>query len=91
MINIKPILTEKTLSLSKQGFYTFRVAKNLTKTQIKRVLKNVYSVDVIDIKTSNYKQSVRKNMYGKLVTNRGFKKAIVRLKDKQEIKLFNQK
>jgi len=91
MINIKPILTEKTLILAKQGFYTFRVSKNLTKNQIKKLLKSVYNVDVLNIKTLNYKQSVHKNMFGKLAKNRGFKKAIVKIAEKQEIKVFNQK
>jgi len=92
MILIKPLLTEKTISLAESGTFTFVVNQNASKTQIKSAIKSQFSVDPISINTSKLKkrqtQSRKTGHYQKI---KGSKKAYIALKPKQTIELFNLK
>lgn len=88
----KPIITEKSLSITKDNNYTFEVDKNATKDQIKVALKKMFQVDVIAIRTSIKKpKSVstgKRRLPGKTNT---IKKAIAQIKPGQTIKIFETK
>ena len=45
-IVIKPILTEKSYNLMQEGKYTFEVAKNATKPEIKDAIETIFKVKV---------------------------------------------
>ena len=84
-----PSLTEKAINLYGDRQYTFIVDRSLTKTQIKYVLENIFSVSIINISTLMLPPKTRR--VGKFVGKRTqYKKAFVKLKDGDTItELFN--
>lgn len=46
-----PVITEKYCRLIENNQYTFDVDSKLTKTQIKKIFKDVFQVDVISVNT----------------------------------------
>lgn len=87
---VKPVFTEKSYSLTGLDKFTFRVDRHATKGEIKRLVESLYEVNVISINTTTSKKSSSRSLRtGKYVKDRGYKKAIVRLKSGQKIKLFN--
>lgn len=85
----KPIISEKSMKLAKDGWYTFWVEKSARKPVIARAIEDQFGVNVVAIKTANFKnenktQRSRKGSF----TLRGFKKAVVALKKGQKIGLF---
>lgn len=85
---IKPVATEKSLGLAKNGKYTFWVNTDMDKTAIKKVVSNFFGVDVIGVRTVNFKSGRRRSMSGKFQNIKARKKAIVTLKSGQTIDLF---
>src|SRR5258708_1455691 len=83
-------MTEKSLKLTKNGGFTFWVPTNLTKTEIKKIIAQTFSVTVLHIKTLNYKARTKKNNKGKLQKIKAGKKAIVFLRDGEKIDLFEE-
>ncbi len=77
-IIIKPIITEKSMSLQGEGKYTFRVAKNANKIQIKQAVEELFDVQVASVNTMNVRGRAKR-----VGMSRGFtpawKKAIVTL------------
>jgi ribosomal protein L23 len=88
---IKPILTEKGLNEAKKGKYSFYVDPKLNKFQIKEMLSKLFGVHVTTVKTSNLKSSTKRDFKGKYRKIMGRKKAIVTLKAKENIDLFDTK
>ncbi len=86
----KPVFTEKSYGLTALDRFTFKVDRHATKTQIKKELEKLYSVNVVSVNTASAKSRVAKSgRTGKKMTEKGYKKAIVQLKSGQKIKLFN--
>ncbi len=85
-IIIAPVVTEKSASNNQNGIYTFKVAKNATKTQIKSLIERQFGVHVVKINTLNTKPKDRRvgKYTGKTKT---YKKAIVTLKDGETIEI----
>ena len=88
---IKPILTEKGLNEAKNGKFSFNVDPKLNKFQIKKLIEGLFSVHVTGIKTANYKSSFKKDYRGKTKKIAARKKAVVILKEKETIDLFDTK
>lgn len=86
-----PILTEKSLQLAKQGKYSFWVNRNLIKKEIKKLIGEIFSVNVTSVRTMNYKGGVKTNSKRRKITIRARKKAIVLLKEGEKIGLFETK
>ena len=80
----KPHITEKSTELNKIGKYVFIVEPSATKNEIKKALKKIYGVDVVNIQTVSRspKKKRFKNVRG---VQMGYKKAIVTLKEGQKI------
>lgn len=92
-ILIKPIITEKaTLDSEKNNRFTFLVAKQANKIQIKQAVEAAYGVSVLDVKTMNYgpKRSTRytKNGLQHAQTN-AYKKAVISLKEGDTIDFYS--
>ena len=87
-MKVTPILTEKSLKAAKDGVYSFWVLPSLGKYQIKKVIGDLFDVEVSWVKTMNYKKEVKKNYKGKKVTKPARKKALVSLKGDKKIDLF---
>lgn len=88
MSKLKPIFSEKSMDLAKNGFYSFWVNPSLTKSQIKSLVAKSFGVHPVAITTINYKKSKRRNMYGKMIMDKAAKKAIVSLQEKEKIGVF---
>ena len=81
----KPLVTEKSSVLKdKENKYTFVVDKDANKHQIKQAVETMFNVKVVDVHTANYAGKAKR-----MGRSEGFKsdwkKAIVKLKDGQEI------
>lgn len=90
-MNIKPVLTEKSLQAAQNGVYTFWVLPFYTKGKIREVVGSLFDVKVLKVRTQNYKKLVKKNMKGVIITKPARKKALVTLKDGKKIDIFNVK
>ena len=53
-IIIKPIITERSTTDSALGKYTFIVAPNATKTEVRQAVEQLFSVKVLKVNTTNY-------------------------------------
>lgn len=85
----KPVITEKSLKMAKDGLYTFVVDNLARKQTIARAIEKLFDVKVIKVKTVNLKDEIklqrgRRGYFKKS----GFRKAIVQLKEGQKITLF---
>lgn len=52
-IIIKPIVTERSMDLLGEGKYTFKVAKDATKSDIKNAVEELFNVQVTKVNTLN--------------------------------------
>lgn len=87
----KPVITEKSNKLSKEGIFTFLVAQSARKDEIKKAVESEFDVKVVSVKTVNYKEKSKSQRSRKgYFTVPGFKKAMILLKKGQKIGLFAQ-
>ncbi|WP_300409477.1 50S ribosomal protein L23 [Lagierella sp.] len=89
-IIIKPIITEASMDRMDQGVYTFKVARNANKSEIKKAIEVVFGegVKVAKVNTMTVPGKLKRmgQNQGKTPT---WKKAIVTLKpDSKEIEFF---
>ncbi len=84
-----PLISEKSMNLTKSGFYTFLVGSDATKQTVAKLVAEKFKVDVLNVRMINI--AGKKKMQR---TRRGFfqtaplKKAIVKVKKGQKIHLF---
>jgi len=83
---IKPVITEKSTSLSSLNKVVFKVNKTANKKIIKKNIEKIFKVNVIKVNIIN-KKNKTKITRGKRVKVKGYKKAIVTLKKGQSIDL----
>jgi large subunit ribosomal protein L23 len=86
-ILLKPVISEKSYGLIDEGKYTFIVAPDSNKTQIKIAVEQVFDVKVTSVNTIN-RQGKRKRTkagYGKRSDS---KRAIVSLAPGDRIEIF---
>ena len=83
---ISPQITEKSTALSEFNKVVFKVAKNVEKNAIKKIVEKMFKVNVTKINTINIKGKT-KLVKGKKSYKTGFKKAILTLKKGQSIDL----
>ena len=83
---IAPVITEKSAIQRENNVYTFKVAKDANKIQIKKAIEEAFGVKVVKVNTLNTKsKSKRVGRYtGK---TKAYKKAYVTLKDGDSIEL----
>jgi len=82
-IIIKPILSEKSFAGVKTKTYTFKVAKNATKPQIKNAVEEVFKVKVESVRTARYDGKPKKQGRTSGTTS-SWKKAFVQLTDESK-------
>ena len=85
-----PVMTEKSMRLTKSRGYTFLVSLDLNKFQIKKLIEKAFNVNVTNIKTVNSKTGVKRNARGTKQKIKATKKAIVFLKEGEKIDLFEE-
>ncbi len=85
---VKPIITEKSMGQLEDKKYTFQVAKNATKVQIRQAVEEVFGVKVKDVNTMNMTGKI-KRMGAHSGKRADWKKAIVTLtEDSKTIEFF---
>jgi len=83
---LMPVITEKSTSLSEMGKVVFKVNNDTNKASIKKSIEKIFKVNVIKVNIVNKKNRM-KNVRGRKVKIKGYKKAIVTLKKGQNIDL----
>ena len=82
-----PHITEKATDLAGKNQHVFKVWKKTNKVEIKKAIEDLYKVKVIDVKI--IKVPAKKRRFGKISGwKKGYKKAIVKIKEGQKIELF---
>ncbi|MDE6035131.1 MAG: 50S ribosomal protein L23 [Ruminococcus sp.] len=77
-IILKPVITERSMDNLQLGKYTFKVAKNATKPEIKKAVEKLFGVEVAKVTTMNVKGKLKRvGRYQGMTSS--WKKAIVTL------------
>jgi large subunit ribosomal protein L23 len=86
-ILLRPVVSEKSYGLLDEGKYTFVVAPDANKTQIKQAVEEVFRVKVTGVNTLNRQGKRRRTRFGwgKLADT---KRAIVTLAEGDRIDIF---
>lgn len=85
----RPIITEKSMAQAANGRYTFEVAKNASKGQIKKAVEDTFDVSVVSVNTMKIKgKKIRTGRMRRETEKKPSKKAIVELVSGQKIDLF---
>ena len=83
----RPLITEKSTDLQEDGRYSFEVATEATKHQIKWAVEEAFNVKVIKVNTMNVKGK-RKRFGPRVTLQKSWKKALVTLAPGQTITIF---
>ncbi len=84
-----PLITEKTTDLTVLNKYIFVVGKDANKNEVKKAIKSLYGVTVLDV--NMVKVPRKKRRRGRILGWRsGFKKAIVTIKEGDKIEITAQ-
>jgi large subunit ribosomal protein L23 len=75
-IIIKPVITEKSTGEAASGRYTFVVAPNATKTEIRQAVEKLFNVKVVQVNTANYDGKTKRQGVHQGLTP-SWKKAVV--------------
>lgn len=86
---VQPVITEKSLTLAGQGWFTFVVDRDSHKPEIAQAVKEAFKVHVTEVRTvtmTGKSKRVGKKRLEK--TGAIWKKALVKLKAGEKIDLF---
>ena len=75
-IIIAPVITEKSSNEIAEGKYTFKVAVNATKTDVKKACEELFGVKVTAVNVANYDGKLRRQRY-QIGSTPAIKKAIL--------------
>jgi large subunit ribosomal protein L23 len=84
---IRPVVSEKSYVLASADKYTFRVHANAHKTQIRQAVKELFDVDVVEVRTMTIKSKPKRRGHTPGRT-RAWKTAIVQVAPGQSIPIF---
>ena len=75
-IIIKPIVTERSTMDNSIGKYTFQVARDATKTEVRQAVEQLFNVKVVKVNTTNHDGKVKRQGVHSGKTS-SWKKAVV--------------
>ncbi len=85
---IKPVISERSMDIAQNKKYTFKVAVDANKTEVKHAIEEIFGVDVKKVNIMNMDGKV-KRMGRSVGKTAAYKKAIVTLTDSsKEIEFF---
>ena len=86
-IILRPVVSEKSYNLLDENKYTFVVAPDANKTEIKIAIEEIFGVKVLSVNTANRQGKSRRTRYGmgKTVDT---KRAIVTVAEGDRIDIF---
>jgi large subunit ribosomal protein L23 len=85
---VRPIMTERNTELMQGNRYTFEVAPNANKIQIKEAVETAFDVKVLAVNTLNVHRKTRRERTRLKGYRSGWKKAIVTLAQGDKIEIF---
>ena len=92
---LAPVVTEKTNAQAEEAnTYTFIVDGDANKIEIGKAIERLWDVTVVDVRTMRYSGKARRSFLGRMSRNpnkgrrAAFKKAVVRLKEGDQIELY---
>lgn len=85
---IRPVVTERSTQVADDlGAFTFIVAKDANKIEIRRAIETLFNVRVADVRTAVYRGKWRR--VGRSVGRRpAYKKAVVKLVEGERIDVY---
>ena len=87
-IILTPVISEQSMDVAADKKYTFKVATDANKTQVKLAVEEIFGVEVEKVNIMNYDGKV-KRMGRNVGRTAAYKKAIVTLTEKsKEIEFF---
>jgi len=86
-ILIAPVVSEKSYSLIEARKYCFRVHPDAHKTQIRQAVEELFEVKVVAVNVSQVQPKPKRRGAIK-GTKQGWKKAIVQVREGDEIQIF---
>ena len=86
-ILLAPVVSEKSYSHLPERKYTFRVHQDAHKTQIRQAVEQLFEVDVVDVKVLKVQAKPKRRGLVR-GTRPGWKKAVVKIREGQEIQIF---
>lgn len=87
---LKPVFTEKSTRLAKEGKYTFWVEPGSDKMGLKSLIGRLFGVHVTSIKTIKKAGEKGRTAKGKKFNKLASKKAIITIKDGEKIDIFEE-
>ncbi len=85
---IRPIITEKSMDMTADKKYTFKVAKDASKTEVRKAVEEIFGADVAKVNIMNV-NGKKKRLGRTFGTTSSYRKAIVTLTpDSKEIEIF---
>lgn len=83
----RPHVSEKASMLAEQNQYTFEVWPDANKFEVKKAVEDVYHIDVLSVRIINIPSKRRRR--GRIEGfKKGYKKAIVKIKEGQKIEVL---
>lgn len=87
-IILEPVISERSMDIVPQKKYTFKVAKDATKTEIKQAVEELFEVTVTKVTVTNY-EGKKKRMGRYEGRTPAYKKAVVTVSaDSKDIEFF---
>jgi large subunit ribosomal protein L23 len=87
-ILIRPVISEKSVAATERHNYTFAVARDANKFQIKAAVEAEFKVDVLGVRVLSVQPKQKRRGRKTLGTVPGWRKAIVTIAPGQKIELF---
>ena len=84
---LRPVISEKSYGLLDGNKYTFLVAPDANKTEIKIAIEKIFGVKVTDVNTLNRKGKRKRTKFG-YGTRNDTKRAVVSLAEGDRIEIF---
>lgn len=84
---LRPVVSEKSYNLLDEGKYTFIVAPDANKTEIKIAIEAIFNVRVTSVNTLNREGKTRRTRYG-IGKKVDTKRAIVTVAEGESIDIF---
>ena len=85
---LHPVISEKSVGETERNNYTFAVARDANKFQIKAAVEAEFKVTVLDVRVLTVKPKQKRRGRRQLGTVPGWRKAVVSIAEGQKIELF---
>ena len=87
-ILIRPVISEKSVAQTERNNYTFAVARDANKFQIKDAVETQFKVDVLGVRVLTVKPKEKRRGRRTPGMTAGWRKAVVTIAEGQKIELF---